>query len=240
VRGWRHGRSAEHFNQGTIDATGDDNMQVSYSTAECRHRRVVLADDHRVVAQGIEHLLEDRFDSIELVSSGVELVEAVRRDPPDVVVADISMPGLTGIQALRRMREEGYEMPVVFLTMHDESSMAAEAIRAGARGYVLKSAAGEELVRALAGVMGGHTYVSPTLAVDAITNAGRQQYVLTDKQLRILEYVSRGLRSKQIAYELGVSVRTIESHKYAIMQELGVHGTLELVRKAEHEGLIRH
>ncbi len=215
-------------------------MQVSYSTAESRYRRVVLADDHRVVAQGIEHLLEDRFDSIELVSSGEELVEAVRRDPPDVVVADISMPGLTGIQALRRMREEGFEMPVVFLTMHDESSVAAEAIRAGARGYVLKSAAGEELVRALAGVMGGHTYVTPTLAMDAITNAGRQQYVLTDKQLRILEYVARGLRSKQIAYELGVSVRTIESHKYAIMQELGVHGTLELVRKAEHEGLIRH
>jgi DNA-binding NarL/FixJ family response regulator len=219
---------------------GDEHMQVSYSTAESRYRRVVLADDHRVVAQGIEHLLEDRFDSIELVCSGEELVEAVRRDPPDVVVADISMPGLTGIQALRRMREEGFEMPVVFLTMHDESSVAAEAIRAGARGYVLKSAAGEELVRALAGVMGGHTYVTPTLAMDAITNAGRQQYVLTDKQLRILEYVARGLRSKQIAYELGVSVRTIESHKYAIMQELGVHGTLELVRKAEHEGLIRH
>ena len=97
--------------------------------------------------------------------------------------------------------------------------MAAEAIRAGARGYVLKSAAGEELVRALAGVMGGHTYVTPTLAMDAITSAGRQQYVLTDKQLRILEYVARGLRSKQIAYELGVSVRTIESHKYAIMSE---------------------
>ena len=215
-------------------------MQVSYSPAESRYRRVVLADDHRVVAQGIEHLLEDRFDSIELVSSGEELVAAVRRDPPDVVVADISMPGLTGIQALRRMREEGYEMPVVFLTMHDESSVAAEAIRAGARGYVLKSAAGEELVRALTGVMGGHTYVTPTLGVDAITNAGRQQYVLSDTQLRILEYVARGLRSKQIAYELGVSVRTIESHKYAIMQELGVHGTLELVRKAEHEGLIRH
>jgi DNA-binding NarL/FixJ family response regulator len=215
-------------------------MQVSYSTAESRYRRVVLADDHRVVAQGIEHLLEDQFDSIELVSSGDALVEAVRRDPPDVVVADISMPGLSGIQALRRLREEGYVMPVVFLTMHDESSMAAEAIRAGARGYVLKSAAGDELVRALNGVMDGNTYVTPSLAADAITSAGRHQYMLTDKQLRILEYVARGLRSKQIAFELGVSVRTIESHKYAIMQELGVHGTLELVRKAEHEGLIRH
>jgi DNA-binding NarL/FixJ family response regulator len=141
---------------------------------------------------------------------------------------------------MRVMREEGYDVPVVFLTMHDESNMAAQALRAGARGYVLKSAAGEELVRALDGVMDGRTYVTPTLAADAIVSTGRPRYLLTEKQLRILEYVARGLRSKQIAYELGVSVRTIESHKYAIMQELGVHGTLELVRKAELEGLIRH
>lgn len=215
-------------------------MQVSHVQLECRYRRVVLADDHRVVAQGIEQLLVGRFDSIELVTSGEALVESVRRDPPDVVVADISMPGLSGIDAMRVMREEGYEMPVVFLTMHDESNMAAQALRAGAQGYVLKSAAGDELVRALDGVMDGRTYVTPTLAADAIVCTGRPRYLLTEKQLRILEYVARGLRSKQIAYELGVSVRTIESHKYAIMQELGVHGTLELVRKAELEGLIRH
>ncbi len=215
-------------------------MQALQMPEECRYRRVVLADDHRVVAQGIEQLLVGRFDSIELVASGEALVESVRRDPPDVVVADISMPGLSGIDAMRVMREEGYDMPVVFLTMHDESNMAAQALRAGARGYVLKSAAGEELVRALDGVMDGRTYVTPTLAADAIVSTGRPRYLLTEKQLRILEYVARGLRSKQIAYELGVSVRTIESHKYAIMQELGVHGTLELVRKAELEGLIRH
>ncbi|RRU03704.1 response regulator transcription factor [Stenotrophomonas sp. 278] len=215
-------------------------MQALQVQEECRYRRVVLADDHRVVAQGIEQLLVGRFDSIELVTSGEALVESVRRDPPDVVVADISMPGLSGIDAMRVIREEGYDVPVVFLTMHDETNMAAQALRAGAKGYVLKSAAGEELVRALDGVMDGRTYVTPTLAADAIVSTGRPRYLLTEKQLRILEYVARGLRSKQIAYELGVSVRTIESHKYAIMQELGVHGTLELVRKAELEGLIRH
>lgn len=215
-------------------------MQALQVQEECRYRSVVLADDHRVVAQGIEQLLVGRFDNIELVTSGEALVESVRRDPPDVVVADISMPGLSGIDAMRVMREEGYDMPVVFLTMHDETNMAAQALRAGARGYVLKSAAGEELVRALDGVMDGRTYVTPTLAADALVSTGRPRYLLTEKQLRILKYVARGLRSKQIAYELGVSVRTIESHKYAIMQELGVHGTLELVRKAELEGLIRH
>ncbi|MEG2805923.1 response regulator transcription factor [Stenotrophomonas sp.] len=203
-------------------------------------RRVVVADDHTLVAQGIERLLADSFQSIELVGSGEQLLSSVRRDPPDVVVTDISMPGMSGIEAMRVMHGEGYAMPVVFLTMHDESSVAAEAIRAGARGYILKSSAGDELMRALAGIMSGQTYVTPTLAANAIVCAGRPAYSLTEKQLRILEYVSLGLRSKQIAYELGVSVRTIESHKYAIMQELGVHGTLELVRKAEQEGLIRH
>lgn len=209
-------------------------------TAGTPFRKVVVADDHILVAQGIERLLMDCFDSIVLVSSAEDLLELVRRDPPDVVVADISMSGMSGIDAMRIMQSEGCDIPVVFLTMHDESAMAAEAIRAGARGYILKSSAGDELVRALNGVMAGNTYVTPSLAANAIVSTGRCQYVLTDRQLRILEYVARGLRSKQIAYELGVSVRTIESHKYAIMQELGVHGTLELVRKAEQEGLIRH
>lgn len=205
-----------------------------------RFRKVVLADDHMLVAQGIERLLLDGFESVTLVASGEELLQSVRDDPPDVIVADISMPGIGGIEALRLMREEGLFVPVVFLTMHAESALAAEAIRAGARGYVLKSSAGDELMRVLRCVLAGQTYVTPSLAANAIVGSGRRQYLLTDKQRRILEFVALGLRSKQIAYELGVSVRTVESHKYTMMQELGVHGTLELVRKAMQEGLIRH
>jgi len=235
---WRPHRQ---FNQGRIDVNGDNPMGISCAQLmEVPFRKVVVADDHMLVAQGIERLLMECFSSIELVSSGEELLESLHREAPDVVVSDISMPGISGLDVMRQVRREGCSTPFVFLTMHDESSMAAEAIRAGAQGYILKSSAGDELVRAINGVMEGQTYVTPTLAANAVLCAGRCQYVLTEKQLRILEYVARGLRSKQIAYELGVSVRTIESHKYAIMQELGVHGTLELVRKAEQEGLIRH
>ncbi|MCL1633968.1 response regulator transcription factor [Luteimonas sp. SX5] len=200
--------------------------------------RVLVADDHLLVAQGVERLLLECFETVELVSSGEDLIASVRRERPDVVVTDISMAGVNGIDAMRILHEEGYAMPFVFLTMHSDSVVAAEAVKAGASGYILKSSAGEELVRAIQEVVAGRTYVTPTLAVNAIISSERRHYNLTDKQRRILQFVAKGLRSKQIAYELGVSVRTVESHKYAIMQELGVHGTVELVRKAEQEGLI--
>ncbi|MET0814312.1 MAG: response regulator transcription factor, partial [Pseudoxanthomonas sp.] len=195
-------------------------------------QRLLVADDHLLVAQGIERLLLECFESVELVASGEQLMDVVRLDAPDVVVTDITMSGVSGIDAMRILREEGCTTPFIFLTMHGESSLAAEAVRAGAQGYVLKASAGEELVHAIREVLKGNTYVTPALAVSAIISSGQLHYNLTDKQLRVLEYVARGMRSKQIAYELGVSVRTIESHKYAIMQELGVHGTVELVRKA--------
>lgn len=201
--------------------------------------RLLLADDHAVVGQGIKLLLAERFDRIDLVCSGEALIDSVEREQPDVVVADISMPGLSGIDAMRELARRGHILPFVFLTQHGDTALAAEAVRAGARGYVLKSAAGEELVRAVEEVLGGRTYVTPGIAASAIRAVDRPRYALTEKQLKILEMVSLGLRSKQIAYHLGVSVRTVESHKYAIMQELDVHGTVELVRKAQQEGLVR-
>lgn len=222
---------------------------VDYQGAECvdgctlevkppQYQSVVLADDHLLVAQGIGRLLMSSFQSIVLVPDGETLIETVKRDPPDVVVADISMPGISGIDAMRLMMGQGCMVPFVFLTMHDEPSLAAEAIRAGARGFVLKSAAGEELVRALTAVLNGMTYVSGSVAARAIIRSAEPQYSPTDKKLRVLELLALGWRAKQIAYALGLSTRTIESHKYAMMQELGVHGTLELVRKAEALGVI--
>lgn len=202
-------------------------------------RRLVLADDHLLVAQGIERLLEECFDVVELVFDGLALLDVIRRETPDLVIADISMPGMTGIDVMWQARQEGYSMPFIFLTMHAESEMASRAICAGGCGYVLKNSAGEELVYAVRQVLDGRTYVTPTVAANAITSSHRRCRNLTDKQQRVLEYVARGLRSKQIAFELGVSVRMVESHKYAIMQELGVHGTLELVRRAEQEGLLK-
>ena len=201
--------------------------------------RLLLADDHVLVAQGIERLLLECFPQVDTVRSGADVVEAVQRGGIDLVISDISMEGMSGIDALREVRRAGYDTPFVFLTMHASPEVAAEAIRAGASGYVLKTSAGEELVRAISTVMSGRTYVTPTLAARTIrAGVERAGTGLTLKQREILARVAQGLRSKQIAYELGLSVRTVESHKYTIMQELGVHSTVELVRKAAQAGLI--
>ncbi|HVK52797.1 MAG TPA: response regulator transcription factor [Pseudoxanthomonas sp.] len=201
--------------------------------------RLLIADDHRVVAQGVERLLLECFEHVEVVQSGEAIIDCVLAERTDLVIADISMQGISGIEAMRRVRQLGYDTPFIFLTMHGDCRVAAEAIRSGASGYLLKSSAGEELVRAIREVQSGRSYVTPTLAGPTIFAS--EQTVdcnLTEKQQRILDYVAQGLRSKQIAYELGISVRTVESHKYAIMQQLGVHGTVELVRKAEQLGLL--
>lgn len=200
---------------------------------------VLVADDHQVVAQGIERLLREFFEQVNVVMSGEALVDCVLAGNVDLVIADISMQGISGIEAMRRLRRQGCATPFIFLTMHDGTQMAAEAIRNGASGYLLKSSAGEELVRAVREVAAGRTYVTPTLMGSALfASSQRGAYNLTEKQQRILLHVAQGLRSKQIAYELGISQRTVESHKYAVMQALGVHGTVELVRKAEQLGML--
>jgi DNA-binding NarL/FixJ family response regulator len=201
--------------------------------------KLLVADDHYLVGEGVERLLREEFGYARLVTSGAALLDAVRDGSFDLVVADVSMQDMTGIDAMRELREEGDTTPFIFLTMHKDFAVVAEALRNGANGYVLKSAAGDELVHAVREVAGGHAYLAPSLAAMAIAAGDRRDdQMLTQKQQRILDWVAKGLRSKQIAYELGVSVRTVESHKYTMMQQLGVHGTLELVRKAHELGLI--
>lgn len=201
--------------------------------------KLLVADDHRLVGQGVERLLREQFSYVRLVTSGTALLQAARAGTFDLVVADVGMQDMTGIDAMRELRAEGDLTPFIFLTMHDSFTVVAEALRTGADGYVLKSAAGEELVHAVREVVAGRAYLAPSLAAMAIaTSERREGHSLTEKQQRILNWVARGLRSKQIAYELGVSVRTVESHKYTMMQQFGVHGTLELVRKAHQLGLI--
>jgi DNA-binding NarL/FixJ family response regulator len=198
--------------------------------------RLLLADDHVLVAQGVERLLLECFSHVRTVRSGEEIVAAVSKGDVDLVVADISMEGMSGIEALREVRRLGHSTPFLFLTMHDSPEIAAEAVRSGASGYVLKACAGEELVNAITAVLSDRTYVTPTLALR--TMGAPAHPGLTSKQRDILDRVAQGLRSKQIAYELGLSVRTIESHKYAMMQALDVHSTVELVRKASRLGLV--
>lgn len=214
--------------------------QDSFSSASTRspRPRVVIADDHRVVAEGLERLLLDHVEVVCTVSTGEALVECVHSVAPDLVISDINMPGLNGLSVIRQLRRQGIDVPFIFLTMHREPSMVSEAIHAGASAYVLKSSAGEELLLAIQAVIQGRTYITPTLGAQVIGARAVDSQALTGKQLEVLRYVVAGLRSKQIAFELGISVRTVESHKYAIMQILGVHSAVELVRKSREFGLV--
>ena len=200
--------------------------------------RLVIADDHRMVAEGIERILVDDFDLVEVAADGPALLDAVRRHQPDLVVSDISMPGLSGIEVLKQVRSEGMSTPFIFLTMHPEPALAVTAMRAGANGYVLKFAAGKDLVTAVRQVLAGGTYVTPSLGARYLSGQMLEIHNLTAKQREVLRLVGQGLRSKRIASDLGLSVRTVEAHKYTMMQILGVHSTLELVRRSEELGLL--
>ena len=133
-----------------------------------RRTRVLLADDHAIVAEGLATLLKGHFDLVGTVGDGSELIDAARKLRPDVVVADIAMPVLSGLEALRRLKTARSDAKVIFLTMHADAQLASEAFRAGARGYVLKQSAGEELIAAIREVLQGRTYLTPLITKDVI------------------------------------------------------------------------
>lgn len=200
-------------------------------------RTVVFADDHKLVAEGLRILLSQFSESIHLVTSGEELIDAVRHAPPQLIISDISMPGISGIEAMKTLHNEGHIVPFLFLTMHDDPAMAVAAIRAGGRAFVSKASAGDELLLAIESIQGGFTFISPRIAANAISST-QKQTELTSRQLRILGCLDNGMTAQEIADELGVSKRTVESHKYFIMQELGVHSTLQLLLKARQLRLL--
>jgi DNA-binding NarL/FixJ family response regulator len=207
-----------------------------------RRTKVLLADDHAIVAEGLATLLRRRFDLVDVVSDGSKLIDAARQRRPEVIVADITMPVLSGLDALRRLKAAGVDSKVIFLTMHGDAELAAEALRAGASGYVLKQSAGEELLMAIQEVLRGKTYLTPRLTQEVITNltdAENQPAVkLTPRQLEVLRLIAQGRRMKEVAAALQLSTRTVETHKYDMMRALGVESTAELVRYAIHIGLV--
>ena len=209
-----------------------------------RRARVLLADDHVIVAEGLVSLLQQEFELVGAVGDGEALVRAARELRPDMIVADIAMPLLSGVDALRRLRSEGLGVKVVFLTMHADPQLAHDALRAGASGYVLKHAAGEELITAIQEVLQGRTYLTPLIAKDVITSllAPEKQatVTLTPRQREVLRLIAEGRRMKEIAATLQLSTRTVETHKYDMMRALGVQSTAELVRYAIHLGLVVH
>lgn len=213
--------------------------------SNAKRPRVLLADDHRVVAQGLKSMLSAEFELVDVVADGQAMVEATKKLRPDVVVADVTMPVLNGIDALETLRQQGVDVPVVFLTMHGQAGYARRALQAGAAGYVLKLAAPEELVQAIRAALDGGTFVSPSLARAVFENAesapagaGDRIAALTPHQREILRMLADGLSAKEIGKKLDISSRTVESHKYQIMESLGAQSSAELIRLAIRHGLV--
>ena len=206
--------------------------------------RVLLADDHRIVAEGLKSILAAEFDLVGVVEDGRAMIEAARTSHPDIIVADITMPLLNGIDALVALRKENLDLPVVFLTMHRDVAYARRALEAGAAGYVLKHAAPEELAQAIRAALNGGTFVSPALAgelfqsmKDAVAQVVDPATRLTLRQRDILRLLADGLSAKEIAKRLDISSRTVEFHKYQMMESLGVKSGAELIHFAIKQGI---
>jgi DNA-binding NarL/FixJ family response regulator len=204
----------------------------------------LLADDHRVVSEGLKSLLQPHFEVLEIVSDGRELLAAAKRLDPDVVVLDISMPRLNGIEAARQLRSESSRAKVVYLTMHREATYAARAMEAGASGFVLKHSAASELVTAIQEALKGGTYITPQIASELLDSIRRgtpegtlAPGELTSRQREVLQLVTEGRSAKEIAAILNISRRTAEFHKARLMETLGLQNTVELVQYAIRAGL---
>jgi DNA-binding NarL/FixJ family response regulator len=203
--------------------------------------RVLLAD-HRLVAEGLEGLLKPHFQVVGIVSDGRKLVESAKRLAPEVIVLDVSIPSLNGIDVARQIRTENLHTKLVFLTVHCEVAYAARAMESGASGYVLKHSAVSELLSAIWVVLHGGTYITPQIAEDLSTlrrevAATEPASVLTLRQLEVLRLVVNGRSAKEIATVLQISRRTAEYHKARLMEALGVQTTAELIRYALHAGI---
>ena len=202
--------------------------------------RTLLADDHMMVAEGLNRLLADHCQMVGTVLDGTSLVEAAVDLQPDLIIADLSMPGLSGLDAITQLRERGVTSKIIILTMYADPRIAKEAMAAGAVGFVSKNAAGQELVTAIREVVSGGTYMSPQVAarIDGLNASERPVARLTPRQRQVLQLIAKGYRMRQIADALQVSPRTVETHKYEIMRVLGFKNTADLVRYATWLGLI--
>ena len=205
---------------------------------------MLLADDHAIFLEGLRRILEDNFDVIGTASDGRNLLKAVGKLSPDVIVADISMPVLNGIEAARQIKKADPRAKIIFLSMHHDALYAAAAFRAGASGYVVKDTAASELQSAIRHVLSGRTYMTPYVAdgvLQSFTNESQEPEIgvkLTAREREVLQLIAEGHAVKSIAAILGISPRTVEFHKYRIMEKLGVHSTAELAVWASRHGIV--
>jgi DNA-binding NarL/FixJ family response regulator len=204
--------------------------------------RVLLADDHTLLAEALAKLLEPHVEVVGTVSDGRALLAAARELKPDMVLIDIAMPLLNGLDAGRQLRQAVPGCRLVYLTVSHDPDVAVEALRIGAAGYLLKTAAGTELLQAVDAVLRGRRYVTPLLrtAVEERLQTGRGDVrpELTPRQREVLQLLAEGHSMKQVAGVLGVATRTVAFHKYRLMREFALRSNAELVQFAIRQGVI--
>jgi DNA-binding NarL/FixJ family response regulator len=199
--------------------------------------RVLLADDHTLLLEAFKKLLADECDVVGMVADGRALLEAAGRLHPDVVVVDISMPLLNGIDAARQLKQLHPEMRIAFLTMNEDPAIAAEAFRAGASGYLLKRSAASELLTAIRELMNQRSYVTPLVTEGLIGSMMRPTDVpapteLSSRQREIMQLIAEGRSMKEVAAVLNIAPRTVAFHKYRMMEQLHIRTTAELIQYA--------
>jgi DNA-binding NarL/FixJ family response regulator len=209
--------------------------------------RIVVADDHQLVRQGLRAVLEASSDFVVVAeaSTGLEVPPLVERLRPDAVVLDVMMPGLNGLEVARQLHLRHPATKIVILSMHATESYVLEALRSGASAYLLKSGTSRELIEALRAVVAGRRYLSPPLserAIDAYarqTEASADPYdTLTTREREVLQLAAEGRTSQAIAAQLGISARTVETHRANLTRKLGIEGQTELVRYAIRRGVL--
>lgn len=209
--------------------------------------RILIADDHGLIRAGLRALLEDVPDMqvVGEAADGNAVLRLTAELQPDIVLMDISMPGLNGIEATRRLREVTPQARVLALTVHEDESMLREMIRAGAFGYIIKRAIESELINAIHVISQGHMYVDPAMTralfKDLSPHATPSQAAtepLTPREVDVLRLLARGYTNRQIAQELNISPRTVEGHRSSLVSKLGFSGRVELMNYAEEHGLL--
>jgi DNA-binding NarL/FixJ family response regulator len=207
-----------------------------------RLERVVLADDHTLVLEAFCNLLSTEVDIVGTAADGRELIKIVRKLEPDIVVTDISMPNLNGVDACIKLLKLAPDTKIIFLTVLNDPDVVAEVIRAGAKGYLLKSSASSELLQAIKAVAAGRTYITPLVTesmIGSLINGGKRNQAesLTVRQREILQLLAEGKTMNEAAGVLCITPRTVAFHKYRIMESLGITNNADLVRFAMKAGL---
>jgi len=203
--------------------------------------RILLADDHQFITEGLKNLLEPIHEVVEVVGDGKALVKKAAELEPDILVVDISMPLLNGIDAVRQLKKEGSKAKVIFLTMHPDVTYASRALEAGGLGFVLKHSAPSDLLEAIKKANLGKKFISPQIAEKLEnTDHTRKDPIrkLTPRQREVLQLLAEGKSAREIAEILFVSPRTVEFHKYKIMEELSVKTSAELIQYAIRLGIV--